>query len=403
MCITERHAFQIFRDFNSMPAPIDIRELTDIVMDAAASGEKLAICGGGGKATFGCDRDDVSLLDMRGFSSIVDYDPTELTLRTGAGAPLTEIEQLVAAQGQMLAFEPWDQAALFGGSAGAGTIGGALASGAAGPRRLSRGGARDHLLGFEAVSGRGERFIAGGNVVKNVTGFDLSKLVCGSWGRLAALTQVTLKVLPAPRAVESFVLNGLKPEIAQAALNAAMRSQAEIAAAAHSPKTPSRTVFRLEGVDPSIRARASLLSSLQASFGKLLPMDAAEADSFWSSVRAVSSLSSAHILWRVHVPPSRGAALAYALCGGGTNWLMDWAGGLIWVADIDDAARVRDAATLLGGHAVLIRAPAAMRETIPALHPASPGVARIERAVRAAFDPAGVFQTGRFLDMPRAD
>lgn len=386
-----------------MPTPTDIRELTDIVLDAAGSGEKLEIRGGGGKTVFGCDRDDVGILDMRGFASIIDYDPAELTLRAGAGAPLAEIQRLVAAEGQMLAFEPWDQAHLFGGVPGGGTIGGALASGAAGPRRLSRGGARDHLLGFEAVSGRGERFIAGGNVVKNVTGFDLSKLVCGSWGRLAALTQVTLKVLPAPRSIESFTLDGLTPDIAQAALNAAMRSQAEVAAAAHSPDTPSHTVFRLEGVEPSIRARASLLTSLLAPFGKLRPMDAAEADGFWSGLQNVSALSGANILWRLHVPPSRGVALAQELCGDDANWLMDWAGGLIWVSDIDDASRVRAAAARAGGHALLIRAPVAMRATIPALHPAAPGVARVERAVRAAFDPAGVFEAGRFLDIPRAD
>jgi glycolate oxidase FAD binding subunit len=386
-----------------MYAPKDIRELTETVLDAAASGERLEIRGGGGKGAFGADREDVGILDMRGFASIIDYDPAELTLRAGAGAPLAEIQQLVVAQGQMLAFEPFDQAALFGGEVGSGTIGGALAASAAGPRRLSRGGARDHLLGFEAVSGRGERFIAGGNVVKNVTGFDLSKLVCGSWGRLAALTQVTVKVLPAARSIESFALDGLTPEIAQAALNAAMKSQAEIAAAAYSPGEGSRTVFRLEGVEPSIRARAALLSSLLAEFGKLWPMDAQEADSFWSATRDVSAFSSASILWRLHVPPSRGAALAQDLCSGGANWLMDCAGGLVWVPEMEDAARVRVAAAKAGGHATLIRAPAAMRATIPALHPPSAGVSRVERAVRAAFDPASVFETGRFLDMPRAD
>lgn len=386
-----------------MHAPTDIRDLTEIVIEAAATGEKLEIRGGGGKAAFGCAREDASVLDMRGFASIIDYDPAELTLRAGAGAPLAEIQKLVAAQGQMLAFEPWDQAALFGGEAGRGTIGGALASSAAGPRRLSRGGARDHLLGFEAVSGRGERFIAGGNVVKNVTGFDLSKLVCGSWGRLAALTQVTVKVLPAPRLVESFALDGVAPEIAQAALNAAMKSQAEIAAAAYSPGKDSLTVFRLEGVEPSIRARSTLLSGLLEAFGKLRPMDATEYDGFWSGVRDVSAFSSASILWRLNVPPSRGAGVAQELCGAETNWLMDWAGGLVWIPGIEDAARVRDAAAKAGGHATLIRAPAAMRTTIPALHPASAGVARVERAVRAAFDPTGVFETGRFLDMSRAD
>ena len=386
-----------------MHAPKDIRDLTEIVIEAAATGERLEIRGGGGKAAFGCDREDACILDMRGFASIIDYDPAELTLRAGAGTPLAEIQKLVAAQGQMLAFEPWDQAALFGGENGRGTIGGALASSAAGPRRLSRGGAREHLLGFEAVSGRGERFIAGGNVVKNVTGFDLSKLVCGSWGRLAALTQVTVKVLPAPRATESFALNGLAPDVAQAALNAAMKSQAEVAAAAYTPGKESLTVFRLEGVEPSIRARAALLSQLLEPFGSLRPMDSQEAEVIWTATRGVSGFSTASILWRLNVPPSRGAAIAQELCGADTNWLMDCAGGLVWIPDIEDAARVRDAAAKIGGHATLIRAPAAMRARVPTLHPPSAGVSHVERAVRAAFDPAGVFETGRFLDMSRAD
>jgi len=386
-----------------MPTPTDIRELADAITQAAASGARLEIRGGGGKAAFGRDRAGADILDMRGFSSIIDYDPAELVLRVGAGARLSEVQALVSAQGQMLAFEPWDQAPLFGATSGLGTIGGMLAAGVAGPRRLSRGGARDHLLGFEAVSGRGERFIAGGNVVKNVTGFDLSKLVCGSWGRLVALTQVTLKVMPAPRACASFALDDLDPDNAQAAMNAAMRSQAEIAAAAYAPGAEGCAVFRLEGVEPSIRAREALLTALMAAFGKLRPMDSAEADDFWNAVRSVAPLSSAAILWRVHVPPSRGAALARELCGEGGGYLLDWAGALAWIAGVENAERVRAAASRAGGHAVLVRAPAAIRAVTPALHPADGGVARVERAVREAFDPAGVFETGRFLDMPRAN
>ncbi len=386
-----------------MFAPKDIRELTEAMAHAAGAGGKLEIRGGGGKAAFGCDRGDVDILDMRCFSAVIDYDPAELILRVGAGARLSDVEALVAAQGQMLAFEPWDQARLFGGEGGGGTIGGALAAAAAGSRRLSRGGARDHLLGFEAVSGRGERFIAGGNVVKNVTGFDLSKLVCGSWGRLVALTQVTLKVMPAPRACESFALDRVTLDVAQTAMNAAMKSQAEIAASAYVPGANSRAVFRLEGVEPSIRARADLLTALTAPFGNLRPMDAAEADDFWKSVQSVAPLSSASILWRLHVPPSRGGGLARELCGEGEGYLLDWAGGLVWIAGLEAADRVRSTAERAGGHAVLVRAPAAMRTVIPALHPASPGVARVERAVREAFDPSGVFETGRFLDTSCAD
>ena len=175
-----------------MLEPRDAAELAEIVADAAARGRKLELRGGGTKADFGAPREAV-VVSLAGLTGVVDYDPAELVLTVRAGTPLAEVQALVAAEGQMLAFEPW-------GEPGA-TIGGTIAAGVAGSRRVTAGSARDHLLGLMAVSGRGEVFVAGAKVVKNVTGYDLPKLMAGSWGRIGAMAELTVKVLPVPREV----------------------------------------------------------------------------------------------------------------------------------------------------------------------------------------------------------
>ena len=363
--------------------PRNIDDLARIVGAAAADGGKLELRGGGSKAGVGAPR-DAEILDMTGFSGVLDYDPAELVLTAGAATPLAEIQAAVAERGQMLAFEPFDHGPMFGRPEGAATIGGVIAAGVSGSRRLSRGAARDHLLGFKAVSGRGEVFVGGGKVVKNVTGYDLCKLVAGSWGRLAALTEVTLKVLPRPPVARSLEVRGLEPAQATQLMSKAMGSQAEVAAAAHAP---GLTVIRLEGVGPSVEARALLIRAMG---GRLLAEDRAER--FWAGLR--NPLPKAEILWRLSLPPSRAPELLQALDG---EWRMDWAGGLIWSAPTDATAEgIRRAADAVGGHAMLMRAPEAMRAEVPALHPAGAGVAALEARVRRAFDPAGVFETGRF-------
>lgn len=382
-----------------MLKPESTQELVDAVGLAAARRQTLEIRGGGGKADFGAPRRCDAILDMRAMSGVVEYDPPELVLTARAGTPLSEIRQLVAGRNQMLAFEPWDYGLLWG-KGGVATIGGTIAAGIAGSRRLSMGGARDHVLGFEAVSGRGERFVAGGNVVKNVTGFDLSKLVTGSWGRLVALTQVTLKVVPRPRTVASFALDGLDPASAQNAMNRAVGSRAAIAAAAYLPGDPSQTVFRLEGIRPSIAARRQLLDDLHAGAGKLRAMDEEEGAAFWERIQQPVELGGDRPLWRLHLPPSQGASVAQALTASGeTSWHLDWAGALLWIATDLEAAQVRTIAAAAGGHATLVRAPERLRADVAALHPPAPGIAAIERRVRQAFDPRGVFASARFGDM----
>ena len=354
--------------------PATIEALAEGIAEAAASGRKLEIVGGGTKAEVGAPR-DAERLDMTGFSGVIDYDPAELVLTAGAGTPLAEIEALVASKNQMLAFEPH-------GAPGS-TIGGVVAAGVSGSRRVSRGAVRDHLLGFKAVSGRGEAFVGGAKVVKNVTGYDLPKLACNSWGRLFAMTEVTLKVLPAPPEQVTLAVEGLGAAAAVALMSRAMGSQADVAAAA---STDGLTALRLEGFGPSIAARRALLEAMSP----LRALSEGEAETFWGRLKA--PFPEAPILWRLSVPASRAAELADARLG---PWMMDWAGSQLWLTCEDDGL-VRTAADSVGGHATMVRAPEALRRETPALHVQRPALAALEARVRRAFDPAGVFETGRF-------
>jgi glycolate oxidase FAD binding subunit len=387
-------------------SPTNSEELCDAIADAARTETRLEIRGGGSKAGFGCERDAI-ILDMRGFSGVIDYDPPELVLTAYAGTPLAEIEALVASKSQLLAFEPWDHGPLFGNPAGKATIGGVIAAAVAGPRRLTMGSARDHLLGFEAVSGRGERFVAGAKVVKNVTGYDLPKLMAGSWGRIAAMTQLTVKVLPRPRTQATMVIEKLSPLQAHAAMAQAMGSHAEVSAAAYLPAAindgRALTALRLQGFEPSVEARCALLPDLLRDHGTLRRLDAQEAAELWDAVRVAAPVNDGRPLWRVNVPPSGGCAVVNAVEPLGARWFFDWAGGLIWLSFDGDPAAIRAAAGRAGGHATLVRAPAELRAIVPAQHPRAPGVASLETRVRRAFDPAGIFETGRFLDDAHAN
>jgi glycolate oxidase FAD binding subunit len=388
--------------------PASIAELRSLISDAIAGGKKLEIRGGGSKADIGAPGRAATILSMAGFSGIIDYDPAELVLDVQAATPLAEIQAVIAAKDQMLAFEPFDHGPIFGKPAGSATIGGIIAAGVAGSSRLTAGAARDHFLGFEAVSGRAEIFTGGAKVVKNVTGYDLPKILAGSWGRLAAMTRVTLKVLPRPRTRLTLAIHGLSSSQAVAAMALAMRSQAEVTAAAYLPAALhtgiSITALRLQGFGPSVAARFAMLQTLLSDTCGIGQLSEAEAETFWQSIRDTAPLDAAHPLWRLNIPPSTACALVAQLQPLGLeNWFFDWAGGLIWANFIGDPATLRAATAASGGHAALIRAPAALRATIPAFQPEPSGVAALSARVRASFDPNGVFETNRFLDQPHAN
>lgn len=382
--------------------PADAQELMQIVQAALADRTPLQIVGGDSKGGMGYPQREVRRVSSAKLDRIVDYDPAELVLTVGAGVKLATIQALLTEHGQMLAFEPYGVATTVDAAAGESTIGGVVAAGFAGSRRVTAGNVRDHVLGFSAVSGRGESFVAGGRVVKNVTGYDLSKLMCGSWGQLAVMTEITLKVLPRPRVSLTLARFGVGVDEAYIYMTRALRSQADVAAAAYVPggllEPRSVTLLRLEGFGPSVDARAQQLGGLfDASFATLA---SADAEQYWSRVchADVMPPKGDDVLWRVCVPATQGAATCTKLSELGAAVFADWGGALIWARAPSNiaAATIRALAEQAGGHATLFHAPLEYRSQTPALHPESPGVAALTARVKASFDPERILDPHRF-------
>ena len=379
--------------------PTREEDFASVIADAAGQRNKLSITGGGSKSPFGAET-PAQMLSTNGLAGVVDYDPAELILTVLPGTPLAQVQALVADAGQMLAFEPFDCGPGFGKAAGASTIGGTVAAGISGSQRVSCGGARDHLLGFRAVSGRGEIFAAGAKVVKNVTGYDLPKLAAGSWGRLFVLTELTLKTLPRPHVVATMAIEGLDDADAIRALAKAMGSQVDVAAAAHIPGRlrggKGLTVMRIQGFGPSVSARCALLEPVLVEFGRVFALPAPDAEDVWAQYKTLTALGTKMPIWRISVPPSKACELVASMSVGAAKWLYDWAGGLVWIASDHAPQAVRQAAISAGGHATLYHGSASLRSEVRAFHPQPAGLAALEERVRRSFDPAGVFETGRF-------
>src|SRR5262249_54183315 len=259
--------------------PRTAKDVVEAVQWALSRSAALELVGRGTKRAIGRPAQSDLTLDLSGLAGVILYEPEELVLSAQAGTRLDEIEALLAARGQPLAFEPIDYGPLLEGAPSSGTIGGVLAANLCGPRRIAAGAARDHFLGFEAVSGRGESFKSGGRVVKNVTGYDVSKLIAGSWGTLAALTTVSIKTLPRPQTQATVVVSGLDDATAVRAMAAAMASSCDVSGAAHLPAAVapriglgkatggSLTLLRLEGVAPSVDHRKAALIAAMKAFG----------------------------------------------------------------------------------------------------------------------------------------
>lgn len=392
--------------------PTTSAEVLEAVRWAAGEGEPIEIVGHGSKRGIGRPVQTEHVIDCSGLAGVTLYEPEELVLSARAGTPIAEIERLLAEKNQEFAFEPMDYGPLLGGKPGRGTIGGLLSANLAGPRRLKAGAARDHILGIHAVSGRGEAFKSGGRVVKNVTGYDLSKVMAGAWGTLAVLTDVTFKVLPRSETETTLALRGLTEEQAIAAMAAAMGSSAEVSAAAHLPETVTgkvldgalsgraTTLLRLEGFGPSVTYRTEMLKTL-FSMLEIDAIDEAASRPLWRQVRDVEPFAdgTGSPVWRASMAPSEGHRLVMALrMQAAVDAFYDWQGGLIWLRVQGDC----EAATLRalirrhgGGHATLVRASLAERAAVPVFEPQSSALAALSARLKTEFDPKGILNPGR--------
>ncbi|MFZ1001719.1 MAG: glycolate oxidase subunit GlcE [Pseudolabrys sp.] len=393
--------------------PRNGKEIEDVVRWALDNDRPLELAGHGTKHGIGRPGQTDLTLDLSGLSGITLYEPAELVLSARASTPISQIEVLLDKNSQELAFEPIDYGPLLGVATNNGTLGGAIATNLSGPRRIKSGAARDHFLGVTAVTGRGETIKSGGRVVKNVTGYDLCKLLAGSWGTLGAMTDITIKVLPKAETEATVLIEGLDDAHACAAMTASMSSSCDVSGAAHLPdhvaswfenvpQSAASTVLRLEGFAPSVTHRKKTLAAQMKSFGPVTLLDEKDSRDLWRSIRNVKPFAAeaarARPLWRISVAPSRGHEIAAAITPA-AQMFYDWAGGLLWVAmpleNEPDAPAIRRAVAAIGGHATLIRAPAAVRASVDVFAPEQPALRALAKRVKESFDPKGILNPGR--------
>jgi glycolate oxidase FAD binding subunit len=391
--------------------PTDEAGVIAEVLAAYDSGTPLEVCGNGSKRGLLRPVQAGGQVSTQRLAGITLYSPQELVIAALAGTPLAELETAVAAKGQQITSEPPDFSALLGVTVPQ-TLGGVVGANLSGPRRVAWGATRDHVMGVRAVNGRGELVRSGGRVLKNVTGLDICKLLTGSHGTLAVLTEITLKVLPEPERRGTVALTGLDPARGVAALSAALGSPYAVSGAAYLPAEAAATVpslawlggsvtlARIEDFSVSVAYRTDKLRGDLADFGRAEVLDDAASRSAWRAVRDAQPLHrQAGAVWRVSVRPSSAPALVRAVQQAfPAHWFLDWGGGLAWLAGpATEAAHaaVVAAAREAGGTWLLVRAPEGLRASVAVIPEEAPALAKITRAVKAAFDPKGILNPGR--------
>jgi glycolate oxidase FAD binding subunit len=394
--------------------PATAAEILSTVQWAAAEESPLETVGHGSKRGIGRPQQSEHTLDLSKLTGVILYEPAELVLSAKAGTPLSEIESLLADNGQQLAFEPIDYGPLLGGAPGKGTIGGVLAANLSGPRRLKAGAARDHILGISAVAGRGEAFKSGGRVVKNVTGYDLSKLMANSWGTLAVFTDVTFKVLPAAETEITLAVRGLLDDAAASAMALALGSSAEVSSAAHLPEriaarvaggalgADAATLLRVEGFGPSVAYRIGALKTLLNNAGPLQEIAGDASHALWRDVRDCVPFTDGteKPVWRVSMAPSQAHQMVLTLrMQIGVSAFYDWQGGLVWLRMEEGDPEAGLLRGLIrkhgGGHATLVRAAPSHRAAVPVFEPQAPHLAALSARLKAEFDPKAILNPGR--------
>lgn len=391
-------------------------ELQSMIARLAREKRGIEVVGHGALRNTGRVASSDVVLTTSGLKGVTLYEPTELVMSARSGTPVVEIEQILAARGQMLAFEPVDLGPATGAPGGALSIGGVFATNFSGSRRIAVGSARDNLLGVRAVNGRGELFKSGGRVMKNVAGIDVARGLTGSWGTLAVMTEVTFKVAPLPQTMQTLAFVGLPDDLAIEALGIAMATPLEVSGAVHLPKNcaerlkvpklkgvgQSLTLLRLETFSTSIDERKEKLKTALKVYGKPIELDPEETFGLWSEFRTVSVMpfSTDTSLWRISTLPTKAPEIVAAI----QKFMhavafYDWSGALVWLevpaAADAGAADVRRAVAVRGGHATLIRAEPEIRSTVDVFEPLKPEIERLTRGIKSAFDPSGLLNRGR--------
>lgn len=401
-----------------MLTPLVNRDLREMITEANEKGSRLEILGHGTKRLIGRKAEDAVPLTLRRLSEITLYEPSELVLSARAGTPIIEIERALKGYNQQLPFEYLDFSRLFGTEPGWGTIGSVFATNFSGSRRLLKGSARDHLIGVRAINGRGESFKSGGRVMKNVAGLDLCKFMANSWGTLAVMTDVTMKLLPEPPAECTLFMYGLTEDIALEALRNAVATPYEVSGAVHLSKEhafpcldgvtyvrdKAVTAMRLENTPKSIAYRSERIRDLLSAFGDIYYIDQPESQLFWQNMRQLQFISNDEdAVWRISTTPRNAYQSARQIKKlVDANVSYDWAGGLLWVTarGVSDmgASDIRRVVAQAGGYANLIRAGVGASPEVSPFHPLDPAHMALTKGVKSLFDPNQVLNPGRMYD-----
>lgn len=401
-----------------MLTPLVDRDLMDLIVEANENGTKLEILGHGTKRSIGKIHPEAVPLTMRRFSEITLYEPSELVLSARAGTSIVEIERTIKSYNQQMPFEYLDFSKILGTDPSWGTIASLFASNFSGSRRILKGSARDHLLGVKAINGRGETFKSGGRVMKNVTGYDLAKFMANSWGTLAVMTEVSMKLLPKPPSECTLFLYGLADDIAMEALRCAVNTPYEVSGAAHLTREhafpclegvsyvrdKALTAIRLENTPKALAARSEKIKDLLNAFGDIYYIDEPESQLFWQNMRQLMFLTGHDdAIWRISTSPMHAYQTAQQIkklvdC----DISYDWAGGLLWattrgVSDMG-SSDIRRIVAHAGGHATLIRPKANVADFVSPFHPLDPAHMKLTKGIKAMFDPQAVLNPGRMYD-----
>ena len=373
-------------------------EVVDAVRWARERSQPLEIIGNGTKRAFGRPIEGEPL-DVSGLTGIVSYEPEELIISAKPGTRLSELRAALTEKKQQLGFDPPEWAGFFG-TPHESTIGGILCVDAAGSARLRYGGPRDHLLGIHGVNGFGERFRAGGRVVKNVTGFDIPKLVCGSFGTLCVLTEVTLRVFPKPASSTTLALRGIAAQEGLSVLRRVWSSPLESSGLAYLPQASASpfddgtALIRLDGAPEPLSEKLALARSLLGNF------DVHPGGDDFDAIEEGSSLRREDDVWRIYASPAQ--AFAFLVEVRPSRWVADWAGSLLWVGlpaeNRDAQARLSGAIRRFRAQALLMRAGTETRKSSGFIEPCDEGLRSVTAAVKAAFDPDFLFNRGRLYE-----
>ncbi len=396
-------------------APDTVEELAYLVAEAADTRTPLEVMGRGTKREVGRPVHFGAVLSTENLTGIQLYEPSELVLVALAGTPVAQIEQALTEHDQEMPFEPIDLGPVLGFGRGQGTLGGMVATNFSGSRRILAGSVRDHVLGVQAVNGSGETIRAGGRVMKNVTGYDLGRALAGSWGTLAVMTEIAIKVLPAQREVRTVLCFGLADPNGIEALCLAMGTPFEVSGTVHmhaelaerlsdqeiANAGASVTAIRVENFPASARYRSSRLKQMLQAYAPALELDTLRSRAFWDEIRTLKMFQQAdRPLWRISTVPTAAAKLVHNLARKiDVRVLYDWSGGLVWLETppISDAGAVEIRRNLaeIGGHATLIRAEAPARAAIDVFQPLDKPVMALTASLKRAFDAVGILNPGR--------